>query len=40
MRPLRRKNVNKFRSSKKFRNQSRRTKAPNMAMPMRGGIRL
>lgn len=40
MRPLRRSGVNKHRSAGKFRRQSRRTNARNMAGPMRGGIRL
>lgn len=40
MRPLRRQGVNKKRSVKRFRGQSRRTKARNIAGPMRGGIRL
>lgn len=39
MRPLRRKPVNKRRSARKFRGQSRRTKGANMAQVMRGGIR-
>lgn len=39
MRPLKRKPVNKYRSSSKFRRQSRRTKARNVFGPMRGGIR-
>lgn len=40
MRPLKRKPVNKRASARKFRGQMRRTKAPNMVMPMRGGWRL
>lgn len=40
MRPLKRKPVNKFKSAKKFRKQSRRTKGMNITAPMRGGIRL
>lgn len=41
MRPLYRKPENRHSVARKFRKQSRRTKAPNMApMPMRGGIRL
>lgn len=40
MRPLKRGNVNKKRSARKFRKQSRRTKAANMAGPNRGGWRL
>jgi len=32
--------VNKYRSAKKFRGQSKRTKAANVRGPMRGGIRL
>ena len=40
MRPLNRKPVNKFRSARKFRGQQRRTKAPNMSGPNRGGWRL
>lgn len=40
MRPLNRKPVNKSRSSRKFRKQSRRTNRRNMSGPMRGGIRL
>lgn len=39
MRPLRRHGVNKKRSAKRFRGQSRRTKARNVIGPMRGGIR-
>lgn len=39
MRPLKRGRVNKFRSAKKFRGQTRRTKSRNMVGPMRGGIR-
>jgi len=38
---LRRKPVNKYRSSGQFKKNVRRTKAPNMRMnPMRGGWRL
>lgn len=41
MRPLKRNGVSKGRSAAKFRNQMRRTKAPNMIQgPMRGGWRL
>lgn len=40
MRPLRRKGVSKYGSARKFRSQSRRTKAANVKGPMRGGIRL
>lgn len=40
MKPLKRKPVSKNRSAKKFRGQTRRTKARNMVGPMRGGIRL
>lgn len=40
MRPLYRKAVNKGRSVSKFRRHSRRTKAPNVSLPSRGGIRL
>lgn len=40
MRPLSRKGVQKRRSAKKFRSQTRRTKARNVSGPMRGGIRL
>lgn len=40
MRPLRRGHVNKGRSARSFRKQSRRTQKRNMAAPMRGGIRL
>lgn len=40
MRPLKRGGVNKKRSARKFRGQSRRTNARNMKGPMRGGIRL
>lgn len=39
MRPLKRSPVSKYRSAKKFRKQSRRTKARNIVGPMRGGIR-
>lgn len=38
--PSRRKPVSKFKSARKFRKQSRRTKRANVAGPMRGGIRL
>ncbi|QXP08561.1 MAG: hypothetical protein [Arizlama microvirus] len=38
---MHRKHVNKHNSAKKFRNNLRNTKAPNMrGAPMRGGIRL
>lgn len=40
MRPLRRSGVNKHRSARSFRGQTRRTQKRNMAAPMRGGIRL
>lgn len=40
MRPLKRSSVNKGRSAAKFRGATMRTKAPNIAAPMRGGIRL
>lgn len=40
MRPLKRKPVSKFKSAKKFRSQSRRTKGANVTSVMRGGIRL
>lgn len=40
MRPVIRKSVNKRNSAKQFRNNTRRTKAPNMLSPMRGGWRL
>lgn len=40
MRVLRRSGVSKGRSASQFRKNSRRTKARNMAGPMRGGIRL
>lgn len=41
MRPLKRKYVSKVRSSRQFRGNAGRTKAPNLkAGPMRGGIRL
>jgi len=40
MRPLKRKPVSKFKSAKKFRRNSSRTKSMNLKMgPMRGGIR-
>lgn len=39
MRPLRRSGVNKKRSAKRFRKQSRRTKGANVRGVMRGGIR-
>lgn len=39
MRPLKRSGLNKHRSARKFRKQSRRTKGANMAQVMRGGIR-
>jgi len=41
MRPLHRKKADKHTSAKRFRSDSRTTKAPNMAPPpMRGGFRL
>lgn len=41
MRPVHRSHVNKGRSARKFRKQTRFTKAPNMSVtPMRGGWRL
>lgn len=41
MKPLSRHNVSKSSSAKRFRSDSRRTKAPNLAPPpMRGGFRL
>lgn len=40
MRVLKRGGVNKGRSARRFRSQTRRTKARNMSGPMRGGIRL
>lgn len=40
MKPLSRHGVNKHSSARKFRKSSQRTKAANMAGPMRGGIRL
>lgn len=41
MSPLRRGAVSKIRSARRFRSQSQRTKAPNLARaPMRGGWRL
>lgn len=40
MRPSKRFPVNKAGSAAKFRAHGRRTKAANMAMPMRGGFRL
>lgn len=40
MRPLYRSGVNKGRSARRFRGQSRRTNSRNMKGPMRGGIRL
>lgn len=40
MRPLKRHGVHKGRSARKFRGQVRRTKAPNVSGPMRGGWRL
>lgn len=39
MRPIKRRPVNKQRSSRKFANNTRRTKAANL-MPQRGGYRL
>jgi hypothetical protein len=38
MRPLKRKPANKYKSAKKFRNQTKRTKSANFQV-MRGGIR-
>ena len=41
MRPLQRKHVNKYKSSKQFSHNTSRTKGANMSgAPMRGGIRL
>lgn len=40
MRPVKRMPVSKGRSAAQFRANGRRTKAANMAMPMRGGFRL
>jgi hypothetical protein len=40
MRPLKRRGVNKRRSAGGFRRNVSRTHSRNMAMPMRGGIRL
>lgn len=40
MRPLKRQPVSKAKSVRKFRNDSRRTRAANMIQPMRGGWRL
>lgn len=40
MKPLHRKRVNKHKSAKKFKHHVKHTKAANIAMPMRGGIRL
>lgn len=41
MSPLRRGSVSKSRSARRFRSQSQRTRAPNVARtPMRGGWRL
>jgi hypothetical protein len=40
MTPLRRRNVNKYKSAKSFRKQMRKTKAANMANPTRGGWRM
>ena len=40
MKPVSRRRVSKRSSARKFRSQIRRTKAPNMASPMRGGWRL
>jgi len=40
MRPLRRKPVSKNRSARKFRAQTRKTKAANLNGPQRGGWRL
>jgi len=39
MSPLRRRGVNKGKSARKFRGQSKRTKGANMSQVMRGGIR-
>lgn len=39
MNPLHRGGVNKGRSARKFRNNVRHTKQPNVKGPMRGGIR-
>lgn len=40
MRPVSRKPVSKNGSARRFRSATKRTKAANMAAPMRGGIRL
>lgn len=40
MRSMKRKPVNKSRSARKFRGQTKRTQRRNLAGPMRGGIRL
>lgn len=40
MRPLKRQPVNKGQSARKFRSNSRRTRAANVVQPMRGGWRL
>lgn len=40
MRPLKRANINKRRSARTFRKHGKRTKAPNMKGPNRGGWRL
>lgn len=40
MKPLKRKPVKKHKSVKKFKSDVSRTKAPNIALPMRGGIRM
>ena len=40
MKPVKRMATNKYRSAKQFRRNTERTKAANMAGPMRGGIRL
>lgn len=37
---MHRKHVNKHRSAKQFRHNVKHTKSPNVAAPMRGGIRL
>lgn len=40
MKPVSRVPVNKGRSARQFRSNTRRTKAPNLQSPMRGGWRL
>lgn len=40
MRPLRRHGMSKQRGARRFRSQVRRSKAPNVSAPMRGGWRL